>query len=179
MYPSKEMEKGGDVLVMHWAKGQAEYLSPEFGDGLVNFADTDHACNLHDSCSISASIHLMNGVFISWRCKKQPKTALHSTGAKICALHARVMKTKILCQFSASISFPKNVATPTMEDNQGTIKYILKSSHITDSVWHLYVQITWLAEQYDTGVVKLTYSKTEMVLADCATKLVPWSSLRK
>jgi len=28
MYPSKEMKKGGDVLVTHWAKGQAEYIYP-------------------------------------------------------------------------------------------------------------------------------------------------------
>ena len=48
MYPSKEMKKGGNVLVMHWATGQTEYLSPEFGDSLVNFADTNHARDLHD-----------------------------------------------------------------------------------------------------------------------------------
>ena len=50
----------------------------------------------------------MNGVIISWCCKKQPETALHSTGAKIRALLAGVMKTKILRQFSASIGFPMN-----------------------------------------------------------------------
>ena len=48
MYPSKEMKKGGNVLVMHWATGQTEYLSSEFGDSLVNFADTNHAHDLHD-----------------------------------------------------------------------------------------------------------------------------------
>ena len=120
----------------------------------------------------------MNGVIISWCCKKQPETALYSTGAEICALHAGVMKTKILHLFSASIGFPMTAATPTMEDNQGMIKCI-KSSCITDNVHHLDVQITWLAEQYDTGDVKLTYRKTEVMLADCATKLVSGSSLRK
>ena len=69
-----------------------------------------------------------------------------------------------------------NAANPTIEDNQGTIKYV-ESSHIMDNIHHLDVQITWLAEQYDMGIIKLTFSKTEMLLADCAAKLVPGSSL--
>ena len=76
MYPSEEMKHGGDVLVTYWGKGTAEYLPSSFGDGLVNFHDADHARDLRDRHSVSFSIHLLNGVAISWKCKKQPDTAL-------------------------------------------------------------------------------------------------------
>ena len=66
MYPSKELKKGDDNIITYWTKGQAEYLPSEFGDGLVNFADAGHARDLFDCRSVSASIHLMNGIIISW-----------------------------------------------------------------------------------------------------------------
>jgi len=76
MYPSKEMKCRGDVLVTHWGKGTTEYLPSPFGDGLLNFSDADNAHDQPDHHSISFSIHLLNGVAISWKCKKQPDTAL-------------------------------------------------------------------------------------------------------
>ena len=69
-------------------------------------------------------------------------------------MHSTLKKMKIICQFSASIGFPIGPPTPTMEDNQGTIKCV-KAALISDNVQHLDVLITWLAEQYDRGVVKI------------------------
>ena len=124
MYPSKEKKKDGNALTTHWGKGKAKFLPSSFGDGLVNFNKANHACNLQDHRSISFSVHLLNGVAISWKCKKQPDTALHLTGAEIHALFSGAKKTKILCQFSASIGFPVGPAMPMMEDNQSTIKCV-------------------------------------------------------
>jgi hypothetical protein len=45
------------------------------------FADADHARCLRTRRSISAYFILYNGVLVSWACKKQPVTALHSTAA--------------------------------------------------------------------------------------------------
>ena len=164
IYPSKNLKQGGNILVTHWSKGHAEYLSSSYGDGLVNFSNADHAHDLHDHCSVSALVHLMNGVAIAWRCKKQPETVLHLTGAEIRALYAGVMKMKILHQFSASIGLPIGEPTPTFEDNQGTIKCV-KAACISDNAQCLDVKITWLAEQYDEGVVSLDY----IMLANCET----------
>ena len=58
-----------------------------------------------------------------------------------------------------------------MEDNQGPIKCI-KSSRFSENVRHLDVFITWLAEQYDSGVANIGFTKTILMLADCGTKLV-------
>ena len=73
------------------------------------------------------------------------------------------MKTKVLHQLSALIGLPIGEPTPTFEDNQGTIK-CLKAAHISENVQHLDIKITWLAEQYDEGVVSLEYTKTHLYL---------------
>jgi hypothetical protein len=58
---------------------------------------------------------------ISWSCKKQPYTSLHSTGSEITALHRDAFKTVTICSFLQSIGIYLNTHMPTYEDNQGTI----------------------------------------------------------
>ncbi len=65
----------------------------------VIFSDADHACCLHTRRSTWVYYILFNGVLISLSCKKQPTTALHSTGAKLAALHCGVFKTILLLVF--------------------------------------------------------------------------------
>jgi hypothetical protein len=75
--------------------GFAEYLPGDYGDGLATFADADFARCLCSRRSVSASFHLLNGVIVSWSCKKQPITTLHSSGAELTSLHRAGFK--VLC----------------------------------------------------------------------------------
>jgi hypothetical protein len=77
MYPHYPL--GKKTLAMHWAKGTAEFLAPELGTGLINSADADHAHDIRDRCSVSPSHHLLNGIAIAWKYKKQSMSMLHST----------------------------------------------------------------------------------------------------
>jgi hypothetical protein len=103
MYPSKQMKQNGAALQTFWDAGKAEYLSPEFGDELSTFTDADHARCLCTRRSTSVFFILFNGVIVSWSCKKQLQTALHSTGSEITALHRGAFKTVLLCTFLQSI----------------------------------------------------------------------------
>lgn len=96
MYPSKQFCPNGNALQSFWDTGKAEYLSSEFGDELTTFTDADHARCLRTRRSTSVYFILFNGVVISWSCKKQPQTALHSTGSEITALHRGAFKTVLL-----------------------------------------------------------------------------------
>ncbi len=69
------------------------------GDELAIFADADHARCLRTRRLISAYYILYNGVLVSWACKKQPVTALHSTASEITALHKGATKTVLLRSF--------------------------------------------------------------------------------
>jgi hypothetical protein len=169
MYPSKQLRPGGDAIQTFWDTGKAEYLSPEFGDELSTFIDADHARCLRTRRSTSVYFILFNGVVVSWSCKKQPQTALHSTGSEITALHRGAFKTVLLRSFLQSSGIHLNTPTPTYEDNQGTIK-LVRTHRLTDTVRHHAVKIAWLNENFDNDQLKLAYTKTSMMLCDCSTK---------
>jgi hypothetical protein len=84
MYPAKPLSRKS--LTTHWARGSAEYLGPEFGTCFVNTSDADHARDIRNRRSTTSTIHLLNGVAVSWLCKKQSVSTLHSTGSDIIAL---------------------------------------------------------------------------------------------
>ncbi len=169
MYPSKQLRQGGDALQIFWDTGKAEYLSPDFGDGLSTFSDADHARCLCTHRSTSVYFILFNGVAVSWSCKKQPQTSLRSTGSEITALHCGAFKTVILCSFLQSIGVYLNTPTPTYEDNQGTIK-LVRTHRLTNTVRHHAVKIAWLNENFDNDQLKLAYIKLSMMLCDYSTK---------
>jgi hypothetical protein len=100
-YPPWPLSK--KALAMHWHKGTAEYLPQEYGVGLINSADADHARDIHDCRSVFSSLHLLNGVVVTWRCKKQAISTLRSTGSEIISLTDGVKKTIHIRDFPASI----------------------------------------------------------------------------
>jgi hypothetical protein len=169
MYPAKPTKQGGSALQTFWDTGKAEYLSPEFGDELSTFTDADHTQCLRTRYSVSIYFILFNGVIISWSCKKQPTTALHSTGAKLTALHHGTFKTILLRSFLSSIGISLTSPTPTYEDNKGTIN-LIRTNCLTDTVRHHAVKIAWLNENYSNDHLVPAYTKSSMMLADCSTK---------
>jgi hypothetical protein len=126
--------------------------------------------------STSAYFILYNGTIVSWACKKQPITALHSTASEITALHKGATKTVLLQSFLQSIGFPLSSASPTYEDNQGTIK-LIHTNCLTNTVCHHAVKIAWLNEHYLTNHIKMAHTKMSLMLADCNTKPVNGSHL--
>jgi len=176
MYPSKPYKSSGKSLQTHWHTGFAEYLPGDYGDGLVTFADADFACCLRTRRSVSAHFILLNGVLVSWGCKKQPLTALHSSGAELTSLHCAGFKSSLLQSFMSSIG--KSFTTPCtlFEDNKGTIN-LIRTQRLTDTVHHHDVELAWLNENFLRGTFLVTYSKTAMMLVDCCTKPVNGSQL--
>jgi hypothetical protein len=101
MYSSKPTTPTGNVLQTFWSNGHAEYLKSDCGHELATFTTTnaDHAHCLHTHRSSSAYFILYNVTLVSWACKKQPITALHSTASEITALYKGATKTVLLCSF--------------------------------------------------------------------------------
>jgi hypothetical protein len=143
MYPTKAPSTPGGSINTFWSKGQAEYLSPEFGDTLAAFTDADHARCLRTRRSVSVYFILHNSVIISWGCKKQPITSIHSTGSEITALHKGASKTLLIRQLLTAIGYPPTTSTPIFEDNQGTIK-LIRTHRLTDTVRHYAVKLLGL-----------------------------------
>lgn len=169
MYPAKPMKQGGSMLQTFWDTRKAEYLSSEFGNDLSTFTNVDHSHCLRTQQSTSVYFILFNGVLISWSCKKQPTTALHSTGSELTTLHCGIFKTILLRSFLQSIGVYLNTPTPTYEDNKGSI-HLIRTNQLTNTIWHHEVKISWLHEVYSTNQVTPACAKTTMMLADCSTK---------
>jgi len=176
MYPSKPYKSSGKSLQTHWKTGFAEYLPGDYGDGLATFADADFARCLRTRRSVSAHFVLLNGVLVSWGCKKQPLTALHSSGAELTSLHHAGFKISLLQSFMSSIGKSFTSPCTIFEDNQGTIKLIW-TQRLTDTIRHHDVKLAWLNENFLCGTFLVAYSKTAMMLVDCCTKPVNGSQL--
>ena len=176
MYSSKPMSGSGDSLQTFWSKGDAEYLTPDFGDGLATFTDADHARDLRTRRSVSSYFTFFNHVLVSWGCKKQPTTALHSTGSEVTSLHRGGQKSKIIYKFLESIGTPLSGPCILFEDNQGTIK-LVRTNRLTDTVRHHDVKLAWLTENFLAGTFRVCYTKTGLMVVDCITKPVNGSQL--
>jgi len=176
MCPSKPYKSSGPSFQTHWQTGFVEYLPGDYGDSLVAFADADFAHCLRTRRSVFADFHLLNGVLISWGCKKQPVTALHSSGAELTSLHRAGFKSSLLQAFMSSIGKPFTSPATLFEDNQGTIK-LIQTQRLTDTVRHHDVKLAWFNENFLCGTFLVAYSKTALMLVDCCTKPVNGSQL--
>jgi hypothetical protein len=159
MYPCHPHDK--KALALHCVKGTVEYLSPEFGIGIINVVDEDHVRDSRDRHSIVPSLHLLNGLIVAWKCKKQSVSTLRSTGCEIISLATGIMKTGHIRYFATSIGYPFMDATITLEDNQCTINTV-KSSCLHENTHHLDTRISWISEQYTMGIIKLLYTKKSL-----------------
>jgi len=164
-------------LKCHFSKGIAEVVQ-QTNTTLTNHNDADLARDIQDRRSVTCTIHTINTVAVSWKCKKQTQTALHSNGAEIRALQSGVKTTLHIRQFMATIGHPITHPTPTYEDNQATIHQVLQD-RLTPQVRHLDVLITWLHEQYIRGSYNLAYEQSKLMTADVGTKPQPGKQLHQ
>jgi hypothetical protein len=176
MYSSQEMNTSGNSLQTFWNKGTAEYLTADFGDELATFTDADHARDLRTRRSVSSYFTFLNKVLVSWGCKKQPETALHSCGSEVTSLHRGGQKSKLIYTFLSSIGLPLSGPCILFEDNQGTIK-LVRTNRLTDTVRHHDVKLAWLSENFLSGLFRVCYTKTGLMVVDCITKPVNGSQL--
>jgi hypothetical protein len=175
MYSSKQFSSTTSIQT-HWKTGFAEYLPGDYGDELATFADADFARCLRTRRSVSANFHLLHGVLVSWSCKKQPITALHSSGAELTSLHRAAFKCSLLKSFLAAINIPSKSPGTIFEDNQGSIK-LIRTQRLTDTVRHYDVKLAWLNDHFLRGTFQVAYTKTTLMLVDCSTKPVNGSQL--
>jgi hypothetical protein len=147
MYPPRPYKPSQKSLQTHWSTGFAEYLPGDYGDGLATFVHADFAHCLHTWHSALANFHLLNGVIVSWSCKKQPVTSLHSSGAELTSLYCPGFKSSLHQSFLAAIG--KSLVTPSVifEDNQGSIK-LIRTQRLTDTIHHHDVKLVWLHENF-------------------------------
>jgi len=104
-----------------------------------------------------------------WNCSKQGTTALHSTGAKIRALHKAVQCSLFTRNLLSGIRYPNGEPVVTYKDNQATIQAVL-ANWTMPRLHHVDVLITSLHEWHLMQHFALSYTKSELMIADANTK---------
>ena len=101
--------------------------------------------------------------------KKQPHVAEHINGSEIRALFHGVKNTFCIHNFLLSIGSPISRPTPTYEDNQATIKQVLKD-RLTPQECPVDVLVCSLHEHQLRGTFTLDDCRSDLMLADFNSK---------
>ena len=97
---------------------------------LASFSDADFASNKADRKSLTGAVVVLNGMILSWKCKKQGSVLLSTMEAEFVAASDAARKLlgarELLQELGLVIVSPM----PMMIDNQAAIKNLEASHHL-------------------------------------------------
>lgn len=144
----------------------------------VGFSDADWGGDPDDRKSTSGYIFQMSGGAISWRSKKQACVALSTAEAEYIALASAAQEAVWLRQLLTDLRSKPEEATKIYEDNQSAI-YLAKNPQFHGRAKHIGIKYHYIREQVENGNVKLSYCRTEEMVADALTKGLSREQFRK
>jgi hypothetical protein len=149
------------------------------GTGKVSveaYSDADWADNKSDRKSVSGGLVLLNGIPVSWSCKKQTCVALSTLEAEYIAA-SEVCKTLIgMEQLLSEIGLQIITPIPLWMDNQAAIINIQQESS-SSRLKHVDTRIKFLCDRANQMQVSPKYVKSEHMIADMFTKPLPQQRL--
>ena len=135
---------------------------------IQGYSDADFAAG-EDRKSISGYIFILAGSPISWQAKKQSTIALSTAEAEYAA-HMHAAKEAIWLQnLLKDLGMTKYAPKIINVDNQGTIALAENPIHHARTK-HLDVQLQFVRNSIENGIIKLQYCPTDDMLADIMTK---------
>jgi hypothetical protein len=142
------------------------------------YSDADWADNKSDRKSVSGGLVLLNGIPVSWSCKKQTCVALSTLEAEYIAA-SEVCKTLIgMEQLLSEIGLQIITPIPLWIDNQAAIINIQQESS-SSRLKHVDTRIKFLCDRANQMQVSPKYVKSEHMIADMFTKPLPQQSLNE
>ena len=143
-----------------------------YGNTMHVYSDSDHAGDkaMGDTRSHTGVIMLMNGMPITWRSNKQPKTSLSSAVAEIYAMSAAVKDAKLRMHIAKEMLLPVKWPMQLYVDNAAgeSFQHSTCSSSKMMGIFDLHDK--WVKELKDEGKVWAVHIQTEKNLADMMTK---------
>ena len=170
----------------HWtaAKGVLRYLAGtrDYGlhlgpdsPGIIGYCDSDYASDVDTRRSTTAYVFLFNGGAISWSSRRQQTVAASTTEAEYMAAAGAVKEALWLRKLLHDLRFPFS-AIEIRADNQSAIK-LLKNPVSSQRSKHIDVQYHFARERVARQEVRFEYERTDKMIADALTKIVPRAKL--
>ena len=168
--------------VLRYLCGTVDYgITYGLGSGIVGYCDADFAGDIATRRSTTGYIFTMNGGSISWNSRLQPTVAASTTEAEYMAAAAASKEALWLKKLLPSLGIKLDTVMiygDNHGDNQGALKLIknpiesARSKHI-DVIHH------FVRERVARGEIVFSYIATKDMVADCLTKPVSATLLKK
>ena len=138
---------------------------------LIGYCDADYAGDLDKRKSTSGFVFLRSGGAVSWSSKLQSTVALSTCEAEFIssanAIREALWLRNLLGDFRGQVECVK-----IHGDNQGALK-LLHHPHAHQRTKHIDVAHRFAQDRVEMGEVKFEYIRTDLMVADCTTKVVP------
>jgi len=159
--------------VLRYLQGTQEsyltYRRDNGGTGTIqSYSDADFAAGEYRK-SISGYIFILVGSPISWQAKKQSTIALSTAEAEYAALMHAAKEVIWLQNLLKDLGMTKYAPKVINVDNQGTIALAENPIHHARTK-HLDVQLQFVRDSIENGIIELRYCPTDVMLADIMTK---------
>lgn len=139
------------------------------------YTDADWAGDKEDRKSTSGMVLLINGVLISWKCKKQSSVALSTAEAEYVAMVEGIREamgaSECLREIGVEVKSPLIVKC----DNQAAIAQVKNESTSSKSK-HVDIKYKFVQDLSRKGLIKVEHVDTEEQMADILTK--PFSYIK-
>ncbi|GAB9476013.1 unnamed protein product, partial [Globisporangium polare] len=136
---------------------------------LESYSDADYAADKADRKSLTDGVVLMNGMPVSWICKKQGGVSLSTMEAEFVATSEAGRELLGIREMLMEVGAVVVTPMPIRVDNQAAIKQIEGEASSTKAK-HIDVRVKFLCDYAKRGVVKPHYVRSELMLADLLTK---------
>ncbi|MBW0563205.1 hypothetical protein O181_102920 [Austropuccinia psidii MF-1] len=158
-------------------KGSADlglFYASSGDSGLCAYSDADWGNCKQTRCSITGFIVSFNNCLIIWKTRKQPTVSLSTAEAKYKALTDLSTKVLWLRQFVKELSLCKlDGPTVVFDDNQGCINTASSDSNSNPRhMKHVEIQLHFIREVIQNGLIKVVYVPANKMLVDFMTKSV-------
>ncbi|KAM0028505.1 putative RNA-directed DNA polymerase [Helianthus debilis subsp. tardiflorus] len=135
------------------------------------YTDPDWAGDKGDRRSTSGYFTLVGGNLVTWRSKKQKVVALSSAEAEFPGIARGLAAVLWIRKLLNEIGFPQTEASMIMCDNKAAIQ-ISENPVQHDRTKHVEVDMHFIKEKLENGVIELPFVHSEDQLADILMKAV-------
>jgi ribonuclease HI len=133
------------------------------------YTDADWAGDKEDRKSTSGMALLINGVMISWKCKKQTSVALSTAEAEYVAMVEGIKEALGASECLREIGIMVQSPIIVKSDNQAAIAQV-KNESTSSKAKHVDIKYKFVQDLSRKGLIKIEYVDTEEQMADLFTK---------